>query len=123
MQAKGHSLQDLDLVVQALTEAVGFPVLPVVLDVAPPVADGAGGGVDFLYLGSGILFDPFCQLLVLDKVGTGSKDIMEELEGVIGFQEIRSYVKGILEALRVFAKTSDPVFILPGYLLWSSVGA
>ena len=56
-------------------------------------------GVDHLHLGGGILFDPFCQLLVLDRAGPGSKDVMEELEGVIGFQKIRSHVKGILEAL------------------------
>ncbi|WP_316269280.1 hypothetical protein [Claveliimonas bilis] len=37
---------------------------------------------------------------------------MEELEGVIGFRKIRSYVKGILEALPVFIKTSAPVFYL-----------
>lgn len=33
-------------VVQAFAEAIGFAVFPAVLDVAPPVADGAGGGVD-----------------------------------------------------------------------------
>ena len=54
--------------------------------------------MDLLYIGGGILFDPFCQLLVLDRVGLGSKDIMEELEGIIGFQKIRSHVKGILES-------------------------
>ena len=76
------------------------------------MADSAGGGVDLLRLGGGILFDPFCQPLVLGRVGPGNKDIMEELEGVIGFQKIRSHVKGILEALLVFVKTSAPVFYL-----------
>ena len=42
MQAKGHPLQDFDLVVQTFAEAVGFAVLPAVLDVAPPVADSVG---------------------------------------------------------------------------------
>ena len=37
---------------------------------------------------------------------------MEELEGVISFQKIRSHVKGILEALLVVVKTSAPVFYL-----------
>ena len=97
MQAKGHPLQDFDLVVQTFAEAVGFAVLPAVLDVAPPVADSAGGRVDLLYIGGGILFDPFCQLLILDRVGPGSKDIVEELKGIIGFQKIRSHFKGILE--------------------------
>ena len=76
MQAKGHPLQDFDLVVQTFAEAVGFAVLPAVLDVAPPVADSAGDGVDLLHIGGGILFNPFCQFLVLDRVGPGSKDIV-----------------------------------------------
>ena len=112
VQAKGHPLQDFDLVVQTFAEAVGFAVLPAVLDVAPPVADSAGGRVDLLYIGGGILFDPFCQLLILDRVGPGSKDIVEELKGIIGFQKIRSHFKGILEALLIFVKTSAPVFYL-----------
>lgn len=76
------------------------------------MADGAGCGVDFFHIGGDILLDLFCYLFVLDRVGPGSKDIMEELEGVIGFRKIRSYVKGILEALPVFIKTSAPVFYL-----------
>lgn len=104
MQAEGHPLQDLDLVVQAFTETIGSAVLPAVLDVTPPMADSAGCGVDLLHIGGGILFDPFCQFLVLDRVGPGSEDIMEELEGVISFQKIRSHVKGILEALLVVMK-------------------
>lgn len=104
MQAEGHPFQDLDLVVQAFTKAIGFAVFPAVLDVAPPVADGAGGGVDLLHLGGSKLSDPLCQLLVLDGVRKGSQDIMEELEGFISFQKIRGHVKGILEALLVVVK-------------------
>lgn len=112
MQAEGHPLQDPDFVVQSFTESIGFAILLAVLDIVPPVADGAGRGVDLLHIGGGILFDPFCQLLVLDRVGPGSKDIMEELEGVISFQKIRSHIKGILEARLVVVKTSAPVFYL-----------
>lgn len=68
------------------------------------MTDGVGSGVDLLHIGGSILFDPFCQLLILDRVGLGSKDIMEELKGLIGFQKIRSHVKGILEALLVVMK-------------------
>lgn len=82
------------------------------LNVALPVTDGVGYGVDLLYIGGSILFDPFCQLFVLDRVGPRSKGIVEEPEGSIGFQEIRSHIKGILEALFVFVKTSAPVFYL-----------
>lgn len=73
------------------------------------MANGAGGGVDLLHIGGGILLDPFCQLLVLDRVGSGSKDIMEELEGIISFQKSRSHVKGILEVLLVVMKACAPV--------------
>ena len=42
MQSKGHSLQNLDLVVQTLTGAVGTAILPGVLNVASPMADTVG---------------------------------------------------------------------------------
>lgn len=82
MRAESHLLQDFDLVVQSFAEAVGTAVLPGVLDVAPSMTDSAGGRVELLHFGGGILFDLFCQLPVLDGVGIGSKNIMEELEGV-----------------------------------------
>src|SRR5699024_6197320 len=110
VQAKGHPLQDFDLVVQTFAEAVGFAVLPAVLDVAPPVADSAGGRVDLLYIGGGILFDPFCQLVILDRVWPGSKYIVEERKGSIGLQWIRSDFRGILEAMFIFVNTRAPVF-------------
>ena len=56
MQAKGYPLQDFDLVVQTFAEAVGFAVLPAVLDVATPVADSAGGRVDLSYVGIPVPF-------------------------------------------------------------------
>ena len=68
------------------------------------MADGAGCGVDFFHIGGDILLDLFCYLFVLDRVGPGSKDIMEELEGFISFQKIRGHVKGLLEALLVVMK-------------------
>ena len=122
MEAEGYTLQDLDLVVEAFAEAIGLAVLPAVLDVAPPVADGTGGGVDLLHIGDGILFDPFCQLFGLDRVGGGSKDIMEELEGFIGFQKIRSHFKGIMKPLLVFVETSAPVSGLIIFLGLQEVG-
>ena len=58
---------------------------------------GEGCRVNFLYIGGCILFDTFCQFLVLDRVEPGSKDIMEELEKIIGFQKIVGYSKGLVE--------------------------
>ena len=52
------------------------------------MADGAGCGVDFFHIGGDILLDLFCYLFVLDRVGPGSKDIMEELEGVQTFDDV-----------------------------------
>ena len=46
---------------------------------------------------------------MLDRVGEGSKDIVEEPEGFIGLQEIRSHFKGILEALLVVMKACASV--------------
>lgn len=51
MQTEGHPLQDFDLRVQSHDETIGLSVFPAVLDVAPPVAEGTGGGVEFFYIG------------------------------------------------------------------------
>ena len=109
MQAESYPLQDFDLVIQSFAETAGFAVLSAVLDVDPPVADGVGGGMDLPHIGGGILFDPFCQLLVLNRIGAGSKDVMEELKNIGGFQKIRSHVKGIVGALFVVMKAWTPV--------------
>ena len=51
MQTEGRPFQDFDLGVQSLDEAIGLSVFPAVLDVASPVAEGTGGGVEFFYSG------------------------------------------------------------------------
>lgn len=65
--------------------------------------------MDFRHIGGGIQSNPFGQFLILDRVGAGSKDVMEELESVIGFQKTRRHFKGIEEALFVVMKMWTPV--------------
>ena len=69
MKAESNPLEHLDLVVQAFAETVGFPVFPAVLDVAAPVAYGAGSGTNFFHLRCGVLPDPFGQLFPLYRIG------------------------------------------------------
>lgn len=79
MPTEGDPLENFDLVVKTFAEAVRLSVLPAVLDVSSPMADGAGGRVDFLHIRSRVLLDLFRQLILLDGVGEGGQDIVEKL--------------------------------------------
>ena len=48
MKAESNPLDYFDSVIQPFAEAVGLFIFPTVLFVSAPVADGTGGGADFL---------------------------------------------------------------------------
>ena len=56
--------------------------------------------------------DPFGQVFLLDGVRKGHQYFMEELQGIVSFQQIRSKCKGIAEPLEIFVVTRPQVFLL-----------
>lgn len=67
MKSITDSFQDLDLVVVALTDAVGFVVFPDVLYVSTPVADHVSNMAYFRNLRRAVNFEPFGQLCTLES--------------------------------------------------------
>ena len=48
VKAECDPLDHFDSIIQSFAETVGFFIFPTVLYVSAPVADGTGGGADFL---------------------------------------------------------------------------
>ena len=122
MKSEGNTLQDFDLVVQSFTQAVGFSIFPTVLYISAPVPYSAGSRVDFFYFRSGVLSDPFRQVFMLDRVGGRHQDFMKELEGFVGFQQIRSNFKGIAKLLEIVLTAGSPGFLLVKFFRLKQTG-
>ena len=76
----------------------------------------------FIYFGSCVLPDPFCQFLILNGVRKGQQDLMKELQGFIGLRQIRCEGKGIAEPLEIFMVTRSPVFLSVALLCFQETG-
>ena len=81
--------QGLDPVVVALADAVGFVIFPGVLYVSTPVADHVCNMAYFRNVRRAVNFEPFGQLCTLESRYGHVVDVMETLECLIGFIEIR----------------------------------
>lgn len=83
------TFQNLDPVVVALTDAVGFIVFPGVLNVSTPVADHVSNMAYFRNFRRAVKLEPFGQLCTLESWYGHVVDVVETLESLIGFIEIR----------------------------------
>lgn len=86
MKPVACSFQDFDPVVVALTDAVGFVVLPGVLYVSTPVPDHVS---NMAYFGGTVDIKPFSQLGTLEYRHGHIIYEVEALESLIGFIQIR----------------------------------
>ena len=84
-----NSFQDLDPVVVVLADTVGFIVFSGVLYVFTPVADHVCSMAYFWNFRRAVNFQPFGQLCTLESRYGHVVDVMETLECLIGFIEIR----------------------------------
>ena len=66
--------------------------------------------------------DPFGEIFVLDRIRERHQDLMEELQGFTGFQQIRSDLKGIAELLEMIMITGPPVFLLVEFFCFQETG-
>lgn len=122
MKAESNPFDHFDSVIQPFAEAVGLFIFPTVLYVPAPMADGTGGRADFFRAGSRVLMDPFVQVFLLDGVREGHQDLVEELQGIVSFQQIRGKRKGIAESLEIFVVTRSPVFLLVDFFCFQKTG-
>lgn len=76
----------------------------------------------FIYFGSCVLPDPFCQFLILNGVRKGQQDLMKELQSFIGLRQIRCEGKGIAEPLEIFMVTRSPVLLSVALLCFQETG-
>lgn len=83
------SFQNFDPVVVALTDTVGFVVLPGVLDVSAPVPDHVSNMAHFGNFGGTVDIEPFSQLGTLEYRHGHIIYVVEALESLIGFIQIR----------------------------------
>lgn len=81
--------QELDPVVIALADAVGFVIFPGVLYISTPVADHVSNMAYFRNFRRAVNFQPFGQLCTLESQYGHVVDVVETLESLIGFIEIR----------------------------------
>ena len=79
MHSKGDPLEDLDLVIEAFTGAVGAVILPRVLDITSPMADTTDQAVKLRNLRIGISTNPVRQVSRLQCRHLHSVDEMELL--------------------------------------------
>ena len=91
------ALEDLDLVVESFTGAIGFPVLPTVLDVGAVVPDGVGAPSGALMGRGGIYVKPVCEHNSLQRIRSLREDAVENHEGFIGLPEIVGKKKGAFQ--------------------------
>lgn len=83
------SFQDFDPVVVALTDTVGFIILPSVLYVSAPVPDHVSNMAYFGNFGGTVDIEPFGQLGTLEYRHGHIIYAVEALESLIGFIQIR----------------------------------
>lgn len=89
MKPVACSFQNFDPVVVALTDTVGFVVLPGVLDVSAPVPDHVSNMAHFGNFGGTVDIEPFSQQGTLEYRHGYIIYVVEALESLIGFIQIR----------------------------------
>lgn len=102
--------QDLDSVVVALADAVGFIVFPGVLNVSTPLANHVSNMAYFRNFRRAVNLEPFGQLCTLESWYGHVVDVMKTLECLIGFIEIRIGFQKFVDAF--FHNRGFPV--IPG---------
>ena len=100
--------QDLDPVVVALADAVGFVIFPGVLYISP-VADHVCNMAYFRNFRRAVNLEPFGQLCALESQYGHVVDVMKTLECLIGFVEIRIGFQKLVDAF--FHNRGFPVIL------------
>lgn len=109
MKSITDPFQNLDSVVVALTDTVGFIVFPGVLYVSTPVADHVCNMAYFRNVRRAVNFEPFGQLCTLESRYGHVVDVVETLKCLIGFIEIRIGFQKLVDAF--FHNQGFPVIL------------